>query len=202
VILIVKATLLYPGGSIFDKKSIGFDWTKNFISNLFGERAINGAENPARIWAVVGMVFHSVGFGVFFINMSKKIIVKPAATVLLLVGAASIVCNFLIVTRLHDSMVTVSSTLFLIGLFYITVFSLKTKLHFLKHCCIICLLLFYYTLFLFGCGNLSLLPIMQKVAFISSMVLVLALEYFTKSDDFLKIESGVQENHEENKIGQ
>ncbi len=157
---------------------------KIFISNLFKERAINGAENPARNWAVIGMVFHSVGFGVFFINMSKKIIVKPAATVLLLIGAASIICNFLIVTRLHDSMVTVSSTLFLIGLVYITVFSLKTKLHFLKFSCIICLLLFYYTLFLFGCGDLCLLPIMQKVAFISSMVLVLGIEYLTKAEDF------------------
>ncbi len=30
VILIVKASLLYPGGSLFDKNSVGFDWTKNF----------------------------------------------------------------------------------------------------------------------------------------------------------------------------
>lgn len=43
------ATLVYPGGSLLDKNSKGFDWSKNFISNLFATKAINGLENPARI---------------------------------------------------------------------------------------------------------------------------------------------------------
>ena len=184
VILIVKATLLYPGGSLFDKHSLGFDWSKNFISNLFGANALNGAENPSRIWAVIGMVFHSVSYGIFFINMSKKIIVKPATTILKLIGGANMLFTFLIVTPLHDSMVTVSSTLFLLGLFYITVFSLKTKLHLLKVSCIACLILFYSTLYLFGCGDWGLLAIMQKVVFISSIFLVVGIEYFTKAEDF------------------
>ncbi len=55
VILMVIAAQLYPGGSILDKNSTGFDWTRNFISNLFGANAINGAENGGRIWAIIGM---------------------------------------------------------------------------------------------------------------------------------------------------
>ncbi|WP_152561057.1 hypothetical protein [Flavobacterium sp. ASV13] len=72
VILIVIATLLYPGGSLLDKNSIGFGWSKNFISNLFAAKAINGAENPGRIWAIIGMAFQSVGYGVFFYSYVKK----------------------------------------------------------------------------------------------------------------------------------
>ena len=189
VILMVIATLAYPGGSLLDKDSIGFDWSKNFISNLFATKAINGSENPGRIWALIGMAFHSVGYGIFFINMSKKMSSRHAANILKFIGATNIVFNFLIVTTLHDLMVTISSTLSLLGLFYITVFILKTKLHLLKFCCIICLLTFYYTLYLYGSGDWGLLAIMQKVSFISSMLLVLGLEYFTKYEDFKQIKS-------------
>ncbi len=192
VILIVIATLVYPGGSLLDKNSIGFVWSKNFISNLFQAKAINGSENTSRIWAIIGMAFNSAGYGIFFTNMSKKISERRAANILKLIGAANILFSFLIVTPFHDEMVIISSTLFLIGLFYITVFTLKTKLHLFKFSCIICLLTFYYTLYLYGSGNLGLLAIMQKVSFTSSMLLVLGLEYFTERDDFNQIKSGGQ----------
>src|SRR5687767_12016141 len=156
VVLLLIASLFYPGGSILDKNSTGFDWSKNFISNLFAAKAINGSENASRFWAIIGMAFHSVGYGIFFINMSKKISASHAATILKIIGAINIVFNFLIVTPLHDIMVTISGTLSLIGLFYITVFILKTKLHLLKICCIICLLTFYYTMYLYGSGDWGL----------------------------------------------
>lgn len=187
VVLIVTATFVYPGGSILDENSTGFDWSENFISNLFAAKAINGVENTSRIWALIGIGFHSLGYGIFFINMSKKITAKQAATVLKVIGVSNILFTFLIATPLHDMMVVISSTLFLVGLFYITVFTLKTKLHFFKFACIICLLTFYYTLFLYGTGSLGLLAIMQKVSFIGSMLLVLGLEYFTKERDYNKL---------------
>jgi uncharacterized membrane protein len=193
VMLIITATLLYPGGSLFDKNSVGFDWTKNFISNLFAAKAINGLENPSRIWAILGVAFHSVGFGIFFINMSKKMTDRQAATVLKFVGIASIGLDVLIVTPLHDLMVIVSSTLSLLGLFYCTVFILKSKLHILKFACVLCLLIFYYTLYLYGSGDWGLLAIMQKVSFISSTLLVLGLDYFTSLADFKSSKPGRQE---------
>lgn len=184
--LIIIASLLYPGGSIVDKNSIGFDWTKNFISNLFANKAINGLKNPGRIWATIGIAFHSLGYGIFFIHMAKKITTKNAARVLKAIGTTNILFTFLIATPLHDKMVILSSTLFLIGLFYITVYLLKTKLHLFKWACISCLLIFYFTLFLYGCGNWGVLAIMQKVCFISAMLLVIGLEYHTTPDDFSK----------------
>jgi len=198
VILIVIATLVYPGGSIADKNSIGFIWSKNFISNLFAAKAINGLENTSRIWAITGMAFHSVGYGIFFIHMSKKISTKPAATILKLIGAALILFNFLIATPLHDIMVTTTSTLFLTGLFYITVFILKTKLQVFKVSCIVCFLIFYFTLYLYGSGDWGLLAIMQKVTFICSMLLVLGIEYFTKLEDFNQVKPNSQKMQTKN----
>jgi hypothetical protein len=191
VILIVIATLAYPGGSLLDKNSIGFHWSKNFLSNLFATKAINGSENPGWIWALIGMAFHSVGYGIFFINMSKKISSRQWANILKFIGATNIIFIFLIATPLHD-LGTISIILTLLGLFTITVFILKSKLHLLKFCCIICLLTYYCFFSFYGLGYLGLTAIMQKVYIISSMLLVLGLEYFTKYEDFIQIKPGGQ----------
>lgn len=191
VILIVLAALAYPGGSLFDKNAIGFDWSKNFLSNLFATKAMNGSENPGRIWALIGMAFHALGYGFFFINMSKKIPLRQWATVLKFIGAINIILIFLIATPLHDLGV-LSIILTLIGLFIITVFILKSKLHVLKFCCIICLSTYYCFFAFFGLGYLDWAVILQKVYTISSMLLVLGLEYFTKYEDFIQVKSGGQ----------
>lgn len=185
VLFIVIATFAYPGGSLFDKNSIGFGWSKNFLSNLFEVKAINGLENHGRIWALIGMAFHAVGYGVFFINMSKKISSGKWTNNLKFIGFANIILVFLIATPLHDLGV-ISIVLTLLGLFTITVSVLKSKLHLLKLCCIVCLLTFYCFFALYGFGYLSLAVIMQKVYIICSMLLALALEHCTKQDDFIQ----------------
>ncbi|MFB3386671.1 hypothetical protein [Flavobacterium sp. LAR06] len=197
VILLVIAALLYPGGSLLDKNSVGFDWSKNFVSNLFAAKAINGSQNPGRIWAIIGMAFHSIGYGIFFINMSKKIPLRQWAKVLKFIGAVNLLFIFLIATPFHD-LGTISIILTLFGLFTITIFIIKSKLHFLKFCCIICLLTFYCFFALFGFGYLGLAIIMQKVYNASSLLLVLGLEYFTKYEDFIQIKSGEQRDEKPN----
>ncbi len=189
VMLLIIAAFLYPGGSLFDKNSTGFYWSKNFMSNLFEAKALNGSENPGRIWAIMGMVFHSVGYGLFFMNMSKKISSRQWANILKFIGAANLIFIFLIATPLHDVGV-ISIVLTLFGLFMITVFILKSKLHVLKIGCIICLLTYYVFFFFFGFGYLSWAVILQKVYLVSSMLLVLGLEYFTGYEDFIQIKWG------------
>lgn len=184
LLFLIIATMLYPGGSILDKNSIGFDWTKNFFSNLFLSQALNGTDNPSRVWALIGMFFNSVGYGLFFIHTAQKIPHKHTELVLKSIGVVNMLFTFLIATPLHDIMVTVSSTLTMLGFFYITVFILKTKLYWLKFFCVGSLLLFYLTLFLYGVGDWGLLAVMQKIAFICFMFLVLTIEYFTKGEDF------------------
>jgi hypothetical protein len=190
IILILIAISVYPGGTMFDEYSTGFDWTKNFMSNLFGARALNGAENPSRIWAYSGMIFLPITYAVFFINMSKKIPEKNAANIIKYGGVANIFFTFLTVTPLHDIMLIISTSLFWTCLIVITIFILKTRLHLFKFFCIISLLVFYYSVYLWGTSDWSLLPIMQKVNFVTSTLLILGLEYFTKQKDFAHIKPG------------
>ena len=183
VTLIVIAATLYPGGSLLNQNSVGFGWSRNFISNLFSEKAINGQENPGRIWAIFGMVFQSIGYGIFFINMSKKISLTLWKNLLKYIGYANIILIPLIATPFHD-LGTFSIVLTLFGIFIITIFVFKSKLLLLKFCCSICLLAYYSFFFFYGFSYIELALIMQKIYSISSIVLVIGLEYLTKSADF------------------
>ncbi len=187
LILMIIAISVYPGGSMFDKNSVGFDWTTNFISNLFATKAINGAENHSRIWAYSGMIILPFSYAIFFINMSKKIPEKNAGNIIKYGGIANILCMFLIVTPLHDLMLNISITLFWTCIIIVTVFILKTRLHLFKVLCVVCLVIFYYSLYLWATSDWDLLPTMQKLNFINSTLLILGLEYFTKQEDFAHI---------------
>ncbi len=199
LVFFLVAISLYPGGSMFDKNAIGFDRTKNFISNLFAAKALNGAENPSRIWAYLGMILLPLSYAIFFVNMSKKISEKNATVILTYTGAINVLCMFLIVTPLHDLMLNVSISLFWTSLFIITVYILKTKLHLFKFLCVLCLGIFYYSIFLWATNDWALLPAMQQINFINSTLLILGLEYFTNSEDFAHIHSRTHKTQASNR---
>lgn len=191
ILLLVIATLNYPGGSQSDPTSIGYNWKNNYISNLFSEKAVNGSDNASRFWAIAGMMLLSVTFAIFFIQFSKKIPAKGAAKVIKYFGTGAMLFTFLIATPLHDKMITIASTMTLISIFYITVFVFKSRLHLFKFLCVACLLVFYCSLYLYYSGTLlKFLPILQKVTFGSTIILILGLEYFTQKEDFEHIKTG------------
>lgn len=183
------AISLYPGGSMFNKNTIGFNWSTNFISNLFGAKALNGAENPSRVWAIIGMFLIPITYAIFFNRLSKKIPDKNAATILKYGGISNVLCMFLIVTPLHDLMLNISITLFWTCIFITTIIIFKTRLHFFKVFCVLCLLVFYYSIFLWATIDWPLLPLLQKINFVDSTVLIIALDYFTKPTEFADINS-------------
>jgi len=183
------AICLYPGGTMYDETSVGFSWSKNFISNLFQPRALNGAENPAMIWAYAGMILFPCSYAIFFINMAKKIPDRNAAYIIKYGGLANILFTFLTVTRWHNVMLIISTSVFWTCLICVTAFIFKTKLHLFKLLCTICLLIFYYSVYLWGTSNWDLLPITQKVNFVTSTLLILGLEHFTQPEDFANIKT-------------
>lgn len=188
ITLLAVAATQYPGGSQADSTALGYDWKNNYISNLFGEQAVNGASNPGRYWAMAGMFLLSVSLALFFVSFAKKIPQKRAAQVLKYTGISGMVFAFLIATPLHDVMIPIASTLFLIGIFYCTVFVFKSKLRGLQFLSAMTLLSFYLSLYCYGSGDLrEYLPVLQKITFLLVVFLVLALEYFTKKEDFEKL---------------
>lgn len=187
LILLLIAISIYPGGTYQDKNSVGFDWSKNYISNLFEAKALNGSQNVSIVWAFFGMFLYSISCAIFFVNMSKKIPEKVFKNIIKYTGILIMPFTFLIVTPLHDLMLNISNFLFWNCIVAITVFVFMTKLHFFKVYNVVCLLIFFYAVYIHTSSNWDLLPIIAKLNSISAIFLILGLEYFTKKEDFAHI---------------
>ena len=183
--LLYVATLQYPGGSQRSTTSVGYEWRNNYLCNLFNAKAVNGAANPSRPWAITGMLFLSVSFGLFFFDFSAKIPAPGAAKIVRYCGVGAMVFAFLVASPYHDPMVTAAGTLALISMFYITVFIFKSRLHLFKVLSVICLLVFYCcNYFYYTRSYLDILPVLQKVLFALAITWILCLQYFTTAADF------------------
>lgn len=187
ILLLMIAAFNYPGGTDQDMSTIGFSWSKNFISNLFEENALNGSVNNARIWAMIGMVFYSATCAIFFFNFSKKIVNKIASNFIRYIGIMTMPFTFFIATPLHDLMLAISNTLFWACMICITVYLLKSKLIFFKIYAIICLVIYYYAMYLYISKEWITLAVVQKWNNITAIILILGLEYFTHEKDFAYI---------------
>lgn len=190
MLLLLVATLYYPGGSQDNINSIGFDWKNNYLCNLFGEKAVNGSDNASRVWAISGMFFLCTSFALFFNEFSKKITRKGAARVIKYFGVCSMIFAFLAVTPYHDTMITIATTLALVSIFYITVFVFKSRLYLFKILSIVYLLVSYCCNYIYYAGShIEFLPIMQKVVLLVTIIWILGLEHFTNREDFQGIKT-------------
>ncbi len=143
LILLLIAISVYPGGTYQDKNSVGFDWTKNYISNLFEAKALNGSQNASRTWVFFRMFVYSISCSIFFVNMANKIPENVFRPIIKYAGILIMPFTFLIITPLHEVMLNISSFLFWNCIGAITVFIFMTKLHFFKIYNIICLLIYF-----------------------------------------------------------
>ena len=185
-LLLILSTVYYPGGTYENVNSEGYDWENNYISNLLRPLAVNGEENTARPFAIVGVLFLTTSFGLFFVNFSKKIKIRSASIVIKYLGILATILGFMtVVPSMHDIMVTLSSAMTLLIFFYITIMLIKSKLTVMKIMSIVFLLTFYFGAYMyFARFQLEYMPIMQKIIFALKIVWVLSLEYLTSRENF------------------
>lgn len=184
--LLILATFHYPGGTYENVNSEGYDWANNYISNLLRPLAVNGTENAARPYAILGVLFLTASFGVFFVKFSNRIKIKSASLVIKYLGILATILGFItVVPSMHDIMVTASSILTLLIFFYITVMVIKSKLNLMKVLSIIFLLTFYFGAYMyFTRSYLEYMPLIQKIIFLMKIVWILLLQYLTRKEDF------------------
>jgi hypothetical protein len=186
ILLLIMSTIYYPGGTYENVNSEGYDWTSNYISNLLRPVAVNGEENTARPFAILGVLFLTASFGLFFVNFSNRIKIRSASLVIKYFGILATTLGFItVVPSMHDIMVTLSSILTLLIFFYITVMVIKSSLTLMKIMSIAFLLTFYFGAYMyFARFQLEYMPIMQKIIFMMKITWVLSLEYLTRKEDF------------------
>ncbi len=185
-LLLIISTIYYPGGNYENVNSEGYDWAYNYISDLLRPLAVNGEENTARPFAILGVLFLTTSFGIFFVNFSNRIKIRSASFVIKYLGILATIFGFItVVPSMHDIMVTLSSILTLLIFFYITVIVIKSKLTVMKIMSIVFLLAFYFGAYMyFSRFQLEYMPIMQKIIFVMKIAWVLSLEYLTRKEDF------------------
>jgi hypothetical protein len=183
--LLTVAITTYPGGNQINANSIGFDWKQNYLCNLFGETAVNGAVNTARVWAISGWFILCASFAFFFIRFSKNIAVKSAARIIRYCGILGTISAFLVVTPLHDVAITTTLIFLMISALYITIFVFKSKMTSLKTLSILNFLIAYATAAVFYTSfHLEILPSMQKATLVVFLTWILSLHYLTRREDF------------------
>ena len=114
--LFVTATMHYPGGTTESATTVGYSWAHNFISSLFAARALNGAVNTARSYAILAMVPLSLSVGAMFWRISTRVSSRVHRKTIEIAGIGSMVYGFLVVTRMHDLMVTIGLLFSLVAL--------------------------------------------------------------------------------------
>ena len=182
---------LYPGGSQHDEMTVGFDWRHNYLSNLLNPIAVNGADNPARTWAVCGVLFLCASAALVFVRLSAKIPHKSSANIIRYAGVGAMLTALLAATPLHDLAMSISGTLLMLTLFYATVFIFKTKRHWLKALSVAYLVTLYSTAIIyFTQTGLAYLPVVQKLNLFVAIAWLLGLEYVLRSEDFLVLKQG------------
>ena len=107
--LLLVATQLYPGGTLDDPSAIGFDWGRNYLTQLFRPAALSGQTNSARPYAVAGLWLFCIGMAELFRQLANGMASTRHAKWVRILGIASMVYAALTVTRMHDLMVTISS---------------------------------------------------------------------------------------------
>jgi hypothetical protein len=178
VFLFVLSAAYYPGGTSDSAHSVGYDWTRNFISTLFAVTALNGAANPARRLAIPAMLIFCVSIGVLFRNISRKGKSKFHRRTIEIAGIGTAIYAFLVVTPMHDLLVSIALLFFVVAVLA-TLHMLYTDRHvwlfWVGMICLTSLLMsavMYYGNVLFG-----VLPVVQKLSFAACVGWLLALHY-------------------------
>ena len=182
------ASKLYPGGSQIDVNSVGFDWFNNHWCNLMREYGLNGAINPAKPIAIVGITILCISMIIFFFqfanhfekNRNWNLSIKISGTL----GMLSAVFIF---TKYHDIMTTIlsiSGTVVIIGMIRALHNNHQT---FFKTIGLFCILIVALNNFFYYNQNLiKHSPVIQKTAFIVILSWTISLNYLINKQNMLQ----------------
>jgi hypothetical protein len=156
LVLFALSTARYPGG---------YDWAHHSISSLFQPRALNGAENPARQLVVLAVFLFCVSMGVVFKRVSRRGKSRFHKKTIEIAGIGSMVYAFLVVTPMHDLLVSIGLVFFVTAMLATLHVVYLERNYGMLFAGIVCLALslsnavMYYGNVLFG-----FLPIVQKTS--------------------------------------
>jgi hypothetical protein len=174
--LYVIGSQLYPGGSDFNPTMDGYAIKLNYWCELMGKNGKNGEPNNARIPGILGMLFLCLSVSLFWIKLPH--LLTPSLLFrrsIQISGALSMALAFFIFQFWHDVLVTLSiisgSMAFIISAYFF--FKIRRKLLFTATLLIL-LLIYLNAVIYMSQQGISLLPILQKMTFLSAFIWILS----------------------------
>jgi hypothetical protein len=163
------ATNYYPGGSQFDRQSLGYSWEHNYWCNLLYKHALNGKFNDARKFAIIAMLCLNASVACFWFIFPNVAKLKPSIRQLIQIsGMISMLIATFITSKFHDVIIFLASvfgSVALIGTLFILI---KLKWKILAYMGLLNFTLVGLNfLFYFNESLISFLPILQKITFIT-----------------------------------
>ncbi|MGQ0766472.1 MAG: hypothetical protein ACT4OZ_12490 [Gemmatimonadota bacterium] len=110
-VILAVAAARYPGG---------YDWLSQSVSSLFQPNARNGSPNASRFLAVVAVLTFSSSIAIIFNTIAKSIPAGFHRKTIRIAGIGSMVYAALVVTPMHDVLVSVALVFFVTAM--ITIF--------------------------------------------------------------------------------
>lgn len=180
VVLFLLAAAVYPGGTADSSQTIGYDWTNNTISSLFQPNALNGEINASRYYAITAMLLYCGSLGFMLRFISKSAATRFHEKTIEIAGIGFAVYMFLIVTPMHNLMVTVALLFFLV-----TVLAMLHSLYVQKSILLLTIgavsvsiplinATIYYGDFIYG-----VLPVVQKIGAFACAIWFILIYYNT-----------------------
>jgi hypothetical protein len=178
IVLFAVAMAYYPGGTSFSADTVGYNWSQNFLSSLFQPRAYNGSPNPARWFAIPAMFLLCLSYAFIFRGVSRRSQSQLQKKIIEIGGIGSAAYTFLVVTPMHNLMITISLLFFLTAVLAALQLLYTEQQTVLFAAGLICLAVMLISCVMYY-GNVffSALPVAQKLTFVLFAGWLLALHY-------------------------
>lgn len=176
-ILYIVATFFYPGGSIADSSTKGFDWLNNYWCDLTDQIARNGETNPARPIALSAMLILFSTLAVFWFHLPLLFQDSKYKQIIRYAGMTSMAVAVFMFTSFHNIVINVAGGFGVIALTGTFIGLYKNKLPNLFGYGLFCLVIMLLNYFIFDTGwLLSFLPVIQKVTFVLFLIWICLMD--------------------------
>lgn len=177
VVIYMLSASLYPGGSQADLTHEGFDWVHNYWCNLTKVNSMNGALNPARPYAITGLVTLCVGLGIFFYQFGATFsfgnVWRRSVQVC---GVLAAGFGAMVFTPYHDLMTILASGFGFLTILGVMVGITQNKFRFFQWAGGVCLFLLALNNYIyFSKDFIVTLPLLQKFTFLIILLWIVGL---------------------------
>lgn len=188
ILLYIVATLLYPGGSPFDKSTVGFSWLHNYWCNLLNKVAINGQKNAAQPLALIALFTLCFSLGYFWVSFPLYAVMRKVYSLSIQIFGTTAMCICLLLfTDIDHDLITNLASFFgflALGLTLRALYQHRWR-------ALLCfgvvnvLLVMANNILYYNPALIVYLPVVQKITFASMLTWIVCInaKMFTLSKD-------------------